>query len=175
MKAVVKTVRVRRDVSARHAAVAARTALGISGALISIAGIVLTAGGLLSPFEGSVFYALTGLGLIISGTLVARRHRSGAWTYLAVFVLTVTWSLRNVDDGSSLGQRLLGPAILLAMLAVLMPQLSRWHPRRAAIAFASIMVATIGLGAASMSGGPLSHPTAALTHFLDSEAKGVLQ
>lgn len=175
MKGVATAVRFRPDTSAQHSAVAARTALAISGALISIAGLVLAVGGILSPFEGAAFYALTGLGLIISGTLVARRRRAGAWTYLAVFALTVTWSLRNVDHGPSLSQRLLGPAILLAMLAILMPQLSRWHPRRAAIAFASIMIATAGLGAASMSGGPLAQPTAALTHFLDSEAKGVLQ
>jgi quinoprotein glucose dehydrogenase len=175
MRAAAKAAHFRRDTSPRHYAVAARTVLGFSGALLSTAGIVLAAGGLLSPFDGSAFYAVTGVGLAISGALLAKRNRAGAWTYLAVFAATVTWALRNIDYGASLALRLVGPTILLAMLAALMPPLAHWRPRRAAIAFASIMLVTVGIGISSTADGPLAKETTAVTQFLDSEAKGVLQ
>jgi len=175
MRAAAKAVHFRRESSPRHHALAARTALGFSGAILSIAGIALAAGGLMSPFDGSAFYAVTGVGLAVSGALLAKRNRAGAWTYLAVFAVTVTWSLRNVDQGPTLAHRLVGPALLLAMLAALMPPLSKWPPRRAAIAFASIMLATVGLAVSSVAHGPLAQQTAAVTQFLDSEARGVLQ
>ena len=175
MRAVAKAARFRRDRSARQFEVAARTILGVSGAFLSIAGIVLTAGGLVSPFDGSAFYVVAGLGLTVSGALIAKRNRAGAWTYLAVFAVTVSWSLRNVDEGPSLGHRLVGPIILLAMLAALMPVLSEWRPRQAAIAFCVLVFATVGLGLSSSESGPLARQTAAVTRFLDSEAKGLLQ
>lgn len=175
MRAVAKAARFRRDKSARQFEIAARTILGFSGAFLSIAGIVLAAGGLMSSFDGSAFYAVAGLGLTISGALIAKRHRAGAWTYLAVFAVTVSWSLRNVDQGSSLGHRLVGPIILLAMLAALLPILSNWRPRHAAIAFCVLGLATVGLGLASSGSGPLARQTAAVTRFIDSEAKGLLQ
>jgi glucose dehydrogenase len=175
MRSVARAARLRRDKSARQFDTAARTILGFSGAFLSIAGIVLTAGGLMSPFEGSAFYAVAGVGLTISGALIAKRSRAGAWTYLAVFAVTVSWSLRNIDQGASLGRRLAGPILLLAMLAALMPVLSKWRPRRAAFAFCFLVVVTVGLGVSSTAGGPLARQTAAFTRFLDTQAKGALQ
>ena len=175
MRAVARAARFQRNKSARQFEVAARTILGFSGAFLSIAGIALTAGGLMSPFDGSAFYAVTGLGLTISGSLIAKRHRAGAWTYLAVFAITVSWSLRNVDQGPSLEHRLLGPIILLAMLAALMPVLSKWRPLRAALVFCVLVLATVTLGFSSSGSGPLAKPAATVTRFIDSEAKGFFQ
>ena len=90
MRTVARAAHFRRDKAARELEVAVRAVLGFSGALISVAGIILTTGGLMSAFEGSAFYAVTGLGLVISGALIAKRNRAGAWTYLTVFALTVT-------------------------------------------------------------------------------------
>jgi len=174
MRAAAKAMRFRQDRSLRQYALAARTALGFSGALLSTAGIVLAAGGIMSAFDGSAFYTMTGAGLAISGALLANHNRAGAWTYLAVFAGTVTWALRNVDQGPSLPHRLVGPILLLAMLAALMPILSGWRPRQAAFAFAVLALATVALGVSSMSGGPIAHQTAALTRFLDSQARGIL-
>lgn len=109
MKAAAKAARFRRNKSARQFEAAARTVLGFFGAFLSIAGIVLTAGGVMSAFDGSAFYTVTGISLAISGALIAKRNRAGAWTYLAVFAVTVSWSLRNLDEGSSLGYRHVGP------------------------------------------------------------------
>jgi len=175
MRAVAKAARFRREKSARQLEIAARTALGISGAFMSLVGIVLTADGLMSPFDGSAFYVVAGLGLTISGALIAKRNRAGAWSYLSLFAVTVSWSLRNVDQGSSLAHRLVGPIILLAMLAALMPVLAKWRPRQAAIAFCALVFATVGLGLSSTGCGPLVRQTAAVTRFIDSEAKGLLQ
>lgn len=175
MSSATRSARFRRERAARQADIAARTALGFCGAILSIAGIILTAGGLTSAFDGSAFYAFTGLGLTISGALIAKRNRAGAWTYLAVFAVTVSWSLRNVDQGPSLGHRLIGPIILLAILAALMPVLSKWRPRQAAMAFGVLVFATVCLGLSSNASGPLARQTATVTRFLDSEAKGVLQ
>ena len=175
MRAAAKAARFQRDKSARQFEVAARTVLGFSGAFLSIAGIVLMAGGLMSPFDGSAFYVVAGLGLTISGALIAKRNRAGAWTYLAVFAVTVSWSLRNVDQGPSLGHRLVGPIIMLAMLAALMPVLSKWRPRQAAIVFCVLVFATVGFGLSASGSGPLARQTAAVTRFLDSESKGLLQ
>jgi glucose dehydrogenase len=175
MRSAANSVHFRRNASPRQYEAAARTVLAMCGALISILGLVLAIGGLLSPFDGSAFYLLTGVGLIVSGALFANRNRAGAWTYSVVFVATLTWALRNVDQGPSLAQRLAGPAILLVMLAILMQPLTQWRPRRAAIAFASIMLVTVGIGISSTANGPLARQTAAVTRFLDSGAKGVLQ
>ena len=175
MRPTAKARRFHRETAARQFEIAARTVLGFSGAFMSIAGIVLAAGGLMSAFDGSVFYTVTGLGLTISGALIAKRNRAGAWTYLGVFAVTVSWSLRNVDEGPSLAHRLVGPVLLLAMLAALMPVLAKWRPRRAAIAFCLLVLATVGLGLSSTSSGPLARQTAAVNRFLDIQAKEVMQ
>ena len=174
MRAVANTVQYRRIAPDRHFDRAARTVLAISGALFSLVGFVLAVGGYLSP-EGSAFHVLAGLGLIVSGALVARRHRAGAWIYLLVFAVTVSWSLRNIEVGSSLAQRLVGPSLLLVMIAALMPLLCRWRPRQTVAVFTLLIGLTVGLGISSLPNGPLARQTAAVTQFLDSETKGVLQ
>jgi glucose dehydrogenase len=174
MARAAKSVLHRRNASERHHDQAARTVLAISGALFSLIGAVLVVGGYLS-INGSAFHIFAGFMLIASGVLVARRRRAGAWPYMLAFVCTVCWSLRNIDDGSPLQQRLVGPTLLLVMMAVLMPLLCRWRPRQAVAVFTLLIGLTIGLGISSLPEGPLAHQTAAVTHFLDAETKGALQ
>ena len=174
MRGVATAVRYQQKVSDPHFDRAARTALAISGVLFSLVGFVLALGGYLSP-DGSAFHMLAGLGLIVSGALVSRRHRAGAWTYMLVFVGTVSWSLRNIEVGSSLGRRLIGPSLLLVMIAALMPLLCRWRPRQTVAVFTLLIVLTVGLGVSSLPNGPLARQTAAVTQFLDAETEGLLQ
>ena len=174
MSAAAKTVHQRRKKSDRHFDRAARTALAVSGALFSLVGSVLALGGYFSP-EGSSFHVLAGWGLIVSGALVSRRHRAGAWTYMLVFAGTVIWSLRNIEFGSSLPQRLIGPSLLLVMIAAMMPLLCRWRPRQTVAVFMLLISLTVGLGISSLPNGPLAHQTAAVNRFLDTETKGVLR
>lgn len=175
MRGVAKAIKFRRNVSAEHKAAASRAVLAIAGALMSVLGVVLVAVSLFAPSDASAFWALTGAGLLVSGALLYRRNRIGAWTYVLVFAATVSWSLRNVGHGASLAHRMIGPAVMLAMLAALMPPLAKWSPLRSAIAFAAIMLVTIGIGVSSTANGPLARQTAAVTQFLDSQAKGVIQ
>ena len=174
MRAVAKTMQYPRNAPTRRYDQTTRTVLAISGAMLTLTGAVLAIGGYLSP-EGSAFHMLAGMGLIVSGALVARRHRVGAWTYSLVFAGTVSWSLRNVEVGSSLALRLIGPALLLAMIAVLMPLLCGWRPRQAFAVFMLVIGATIGLGISSLPNGPLAHEMAAVTRFLDAQTEGILQ
>jgi glucose dehydrogenase len=175
MRAVAKTAQNSGNASHGYFDHAARnTVLAIAGALFTLIGVVLAIGGCLSP-EGSAFHMLAGLGLIVSGALVARRYRVGAWTYMLVFAGTVSWSLRNIEFGSSLAQRLIGPSLLLVMIAALMPVLCGWRPRQTAAVFALVIGVTVSLGIASLPNGPLARPTGAVTQFLDAETKGFLQ
>lgn len=174
MRVVAKTVQHRRNASDRQYDQATRTVLAFSGALFTLMGAMLAIGGYLSP-EGSAFHMLAGLGLILSGGLVARRYRVGALTYMLVFAGTVCWSLRNIEIGSTLALRLIGPSLLLVLIALLMPLLCGWRPRQTVAVFALVIGFTISLGISSLPNGPLDRQTAAVTQFLDAETKGILQ
>lgn len=93
-----------RASSEGHPNRAGRAALALSGALLSLAGIVLALGGDLSP-EGSAFVLL---GLIVSAFLPSLRHRAGTWTYRLVLAGAVGWSLRNIAGRSSPAHRTIG-------------------------------------------------------------------
>jgi hypothetical protein len=81
----------RSGASDRRYAQAARTLLGVAGALLSMLGLVFAAGGILYANDWSTLYPLAGLGLIVSGALVAKRNCAGAWTY--TFVMAATFGL----------------------------------------------------------------------------------
>lgn len=69
-------------------------ALSAVGALIALSGFFLLCGGIyLMTLGGSLFFAPAGLGLLVAGALIARRRLLGAGVYLAVFAITVVWSL----------------------------------------------------------------------------------
>jgi glucose dehydrogenase len=78
---------------------ALRALFAVSGALLSIIGFVLAAGGLMSTFGGSSFYALAGLALIVVGAFVAKRNRAGAWTYTALMAATFGLGISFVAGG----------------------------------------------------------------------------
>ena len=172
--AAATAVQHRRNETDRQYDQAVRTVLGIAGAIFSLIGLVLAVGGYLS-INGSAFHMFVGLGLIVSGALVARRHPAGAWTYMLVFAGTLAWALRNVEAGSNLAMRLTGPLLLLLVFAVLMPVLFRCRPRHAFAVSALLIAGTIGLGILSLPTGPFAQQTAAATQFPDAETKGVLQ
>jgi glucose dehydrogenase len=175
MAAFARAAHYRRDSSALHYSHARRALLAIAGSLLSLAGAVLALGGYLSPLRGSAFHMFIGVALIVSGILLAKRNRVGAWAHLIVFATTVSWSLRDLGDGSSFLFRLIGPAAILAVLALIMPVLGHWRPRRAVVAFMFIMVGTVAIAAASRAGEPLASTTGAFVQFLDAQTKGPLQ
>lgn len=174
MRGAATAVQHRGKAPDRHYDQAVRTVLAVVGALFSLIGLVLAVGGYLT-INGSAFHIFVGLGLIVSGALVARRHPAGVATYMLVFAASVTWALRNVEAGSILALRLIGPVLLLLMVALLMPLLCRWQPRRTLAVFTLLVAGTVGLGILSLPTRPLARPTATVTQFIDAEAKEILQ
>jgi quinoprotein glucose dehydrogenase len=66
----------------------------VLAALLITVGLLLGAGGAwLLLLGGSWYYLAAGLGLTVSGLLIARRLRQGAWVFWSVFAFTLFWSL----------------------------------------------------------------------------------
>jgi len=145
---------------------AARAVLAISGQVIQLLGAGLALWGLLLN-ASSPFYAVAGTGFILAGALLAKRKRAGAWVYLAVFALTLAWSLRNVDHGGSpLAMRLIGPIVLLSMISLIMPALRGWRAQRTVLVFSALLIGTVALGMSWSSGGMVARSRSSATQFL---------
>src|SRR5687768_4908965 len=78
-----------------------RSLLAISGSLIALFGVVLAIISASASLNSSSFILAAGLGLILSGALLAKRHAGGAWTYMGVFAATLAWSLEDAGLGGS--------------------------------------------------------------------------
>lgn len=167
---------VRLLVSQRRRSLAARPLLAIAGSTISLFGTGLAIISYATP-DGGDFFLFAGIGLIASGALLAKRHVAGVWTYMAVFLATLTWSLHEVGlGGSSFGYRVTGPIIMLAMLALLMPALLRWSHRRTVSMLAALVVGTVMVGdLASNAEGPLTSPQLSAFQSLHAHQNGTLQ
>lgn len=75
--------------------------------LVLLALTLLIKGVELVTLGGSFYYALTGLVLVVSGVLLWRGDKRGAWLYGAMLVGTLLWSLYEVGlDGWALMPRL---------------------------------------------------------------------
>jgi glucose dehydrogenase len=116
--------------------------------------------------DRSNYCMLAGAGLTLAGMLITKGRREGDWLFMAVFALTLAWSLGNPQSGrASLLMRLIGPALLLGMIALLMPALRGWRASRTIEVFAAFL-AGMGPGLFSVAGGPLAGPTTALAQTL---------
>lgn len=167
----------RRNRPRRHSDSGHRSLLAICGSLIALFGVVLTTMGALSSTDSGSFLQFTGCGLILSGALLAKRHVAGAWAYMAVFAATLAWSLHDAGlGGSPVSYRILGPIVMLVMLALLMPALGRWSRTRTVGVLSILIIATILVG--DLSDGsidPATDPALAASQFHNAQTKGVLQ
>ena len=167
----------RRYKSGRHSDSGHRSLLAICGSLIALFGVVLAAMGAFSSLDSASFLQFAGSGLILSGALLAKRHAAGAWTYMAVFAATLTWSLQDAGlGGSPVSYRIVGPIVMLVMLALLMPALGRWSRARTVGVLSILIIATVLVG--DLSDGindPAADPALAASQFQNAKSKGVLQ
>lgn len=101
------------------------------GALLALIGLALAlGGGWLALLGGSVYYLITGLAMIAAGVLLFRGQMLGGWLYAAIVGLTVLWAFWEVGANPwALIPRLVGPLVLLILVALVMPTLTR-HPGR---------------------------------------------
>ena len=167
----------RRHKSRQHSDSGHRSILAICGSLIALLGVVLTSIGAFSSMDSGSFLQLAGCGLILSGALLAKRHVAGAWTYMAVFAATLAWSLQDAGlGGSPVSYRILGPIIMLVMLALLMPALRRWSRARTVAVLSVLIIATVLVGDLSDGGDdPAADRALAVSQFHNAQTKGVLQ
>ena len=86
----------------------------LTSVLVVIIGLALAGmGEWLVALGGSPYYVVAGLGLLLSGVLMGRQKRVGAWVYTTVLAGTLIWAIWEVGaDGWSLIPRLIAPAVL---------------------------------------------------------------
>ncbi|WP_443751287.1 membrane-bound PQQ-dependent dehydrogenase, glucose/quinate/shikimate family [Asticcacaulis solisilvae] len=95
------------------------------GGLLALIGLVLLIGGVwLIAVGGSWYYGLAGLALLVSGWHIVKGRASGAWIYIATFIVTALWAFAESGlDGWALVPRLAGPFVLLVIVALCLPGL----------------------------------------------------
>ena len=124
------------------------------GFLVLLLALPMTAGGIwLIRLGGSWYYALAGLGLLLSGGLLLRRRLAGGWLYLLVWLATLAWAYGEAGaDGWALMPRVLAPTIVLVLVVSAMPALrgpssrSGWWAGQLAAGIA-LSVLLVGAGA----------------------------
>lgn len=100
------------------------TALALGNLMIILGAVLAVGGAWLIALGGSLYYMPAGVGLVISGYLLARRRAEGAWLYLLLFLLTLVWAWWEVGaDDWALVRRTLGPALLLISVTAIIPKL----------------------------------------------------
>ncbi|MCC2975244.1 membrane-bound PQQ-dependent dehydrogenase, glucose/quinate/shikimate family [Sphingomonas sp. PL-96] len=119
------------------------------GVLLALIGLVLAVGGgWLAILGGSAYYVITGLAMLAAGVLLFRGQMLGGWLYAAIVVLTAIWAFWEVGSNPwALIPRLVGPLVLLLLVALVMPTLTR-RPGRWKAGFAGaaavLLVTVVG-------------------------------
>ena len=106
--------------------------LAILGAVFFLLGLTLGGGGLwLAWLGGSPYYAIAGLGLIISGYFLYRRSMIGFWIYTATWLFTLAWAVWEVGLAPwPLVPRVVAPTVLMIVLLVSLPAFRRTREER---------------------------------------------
>ncbi|APE45612.1 glucose dehydrogenase (plasmid) [Sulfitobacter alexandrii] len=106
----------------------------ILGWLCILLGAVLLAGGVwLIVLGGSWYYGLSGLGLFLTGLLLNRYRTEAVGLYLLVWIGTVGWAWWEVgNDWWAQVPRLVAPSIILVLVLLCTPALSRHASKRLA-------------------------------------------
>jgi quinoprotein glucose dehydrogenase len=72
-------------------------ALTLTGTLWILFGVALAGGGVwLISLDGSPFYAIAGLGTVITGVLLLARMRAALWAFSAVLLGTFAWAVTDI-------------------------------------------------------------------------------
>ena len=118
----------------------------VTGIIFLLIGLALTGGGAwLIALGGSLFYAIAGLGIALTGALLIARRRAALWLYALVVVGSVLWSISDIRfDWWPLAARL--DVIFPLGLWLLTP----WVTRGLSDVGTSLRASTLPLWAASL-------------------------
>jgi quinoprotein glucose dehydrogenase len=125
-------------------------AVSVLAAIIVLFGLpILACGVWLITLGGSWYYALAGLGLLLTAWFLFRHSMTAVWIYLLTFVGTVIWALwERGFDGWAQVPRLVAPTVILILVLIAIPALrGRFAGGRAALVAASVGVAALGASA----------------------------
>lgn len=129
----------------------------IMGIVVLAIGLVLGGGGIwLISLGGSWYYAITGLLMLVSGGLLFKRRRSGAYLYVAIWLGTLVWAIwevtldgwEPVSDWWALEPRLFAPTVMLILVLIALPGLRHQMGRVSAIVGATALGVSLGMGGA---------------------------
>ena len=118
-----------------------RWLLLVFGTLVAVLGLTMVLGGVrLAMLGGSWYYVLAGVGLLFAGGLLARCRCSGAWSFAAVFLVTVLWSVWEVGFDYWQWVPRLGLLLLLSIVfALLLPSLDGRFSQRLSGTLAGVL------------------------------------
>jgi len=121
--------------------------LPLIGILFVLAALPLIWGGVqLVSLDGSWYYVIAGLGVALTGVLFFFRRFAGVWLYALVFVATVIWAFWEAGANFwPLVPRLVAPAVLAVIVALIVPLFPSAAPRRKGLPFAIAALLVVGL------------------------------
>lgn len=115
--------------------------------VLALLGLPILVGGVwLITLGGSWYYALAGLGLLLTAWFFFRHSMTAVWIYLLTFVGTLIWALweRGLDGWAQV-PRLVAPSIVLVLVLLAIPALrGRLAGGRAALTAAAVGVVALG-------------------------------
>ena len=121
----------------------------ITGIVLALIGLYLTiGGGWLVALGGSPYYVITGIAMILSGTLLFRSSSIGLWLYAAILLGTLIWAVWEAGlDFWPLAPR--GGILVLLGIWLLLPWVSpgpgSTSPRMALLATLVLALMTLGV------------------------------
>lgn len=119
--------------------------------IMIVFGLPIMAGGVwLLSLGGSFYYAIAGLGLLVSAFFLIRRSIIGVWIYLATFAFTLVWALWESGlNGWAQVPRLVAPTVILVLVLLTIPAL-RGRLGISRGSYAAAAAGAIALGASAL-------------------------
>lgn len=126
-------------------------AVVVLAVVLVLFGVPILAGGVwLITLGGSWYYALAGIGLLITAWFLFKHSMLAVWVYLLTFAGTLAWALwERGFNGWAQVPRLVAPTIILILVLSAIPALrGRFAGGRAAVA--TVVVGVLGLGVSGL-------------------------
>lgn len=119
--------------------------LVVFGVFLVIVGLPLVYGGVQLVFaNGSWYYALAGIGLILAGILYSLRNKAGFWLYALIYLATIIWALWEAGLAFwPLIPRLVAPTVLITLALLLLPAFTDSGRKRGPFALAGLFAVAL--------------------------------